>query len=412
MRQAALASLLLVTTSLLAQAPRYREEVTVSEVTIELTVTDRDGKAVAGLTADDFDVFEDGGPVRITFFRESSARPAPADTATAPPPAPAAAAAESRTLFVFLDNDDINEDARHRLFASLRETSAAVMKDGGSVFYFLWTGKLQAVKPKDIATAQELLTTFETDRTLTVAARAKERAREIRAGVTPELAMAMERAESLNMLAALDAAARIVRQFPGRRILLLASRGFLLPEPTGTDIRAAMETLSGSLGSLAASLPDGPLFAADVAARSGRDAALHNALDAAAAAIANRHGFPVYGLFTGGLESVSLGTGVAGGGIPGPFALTPALTRPTGVGSIADLAHRTGGASFGAGSNFGPFLETVARDLAHFYTLAYRTPGELRFRRLEVRPKDPALTVRHREAAVPDETAGPSADRN
>jgi VWFA-related protein len=394
--------LFLVATSLFAQEPRYREELTVAEVTVEITVTDRRGNPVTGLTADDFEVREDGAPVAITFFREASA---PADAiATGESGATArSSAAGPRTLFIFLDNDDINEDSRHRLFNSLRETSDAVMRDGGSIFLFLWTGKLQAVKPKDAATARELLTQFETDVKLRAAARAKERGREIRGAVTPELVMAMERAESLNLLAALDAAAGIVKQFPGRRIMLLASRGFLLPEPEPSDIAAAMATLSGSLGGLAASLPDGPLFAPEAAVRTGRDAALHTALDAVAAAIANRHGFPVYGLFSGGLESVSLGAGIGGGGIPEPFSQTPSLSRPSGVGSIADLAHRTGGASFGAGSNFGPFLETVARDLNHFYTLAYRTAGELRFRRIEVRPKNREWTVRHREAVVPDD---------
>ncbi len=59
---------------------------------------------------------------------------------------------------------------------------------------------------------------------------------------------------------------------------------------------------------------------------------------------------------------------------------------------------------------FGPFLDSVARDLGHYYTVAYRVAPELRFRRLEVRPKNSAWVVRHRDAAVPDDRP-PGADR-
>jgi VWFA-related protein len=393
---------LLAATTLLAQTPRYREEVTVAEVTLEVTVTDEEGNAVSGLTAADFEVLEDGKPVKVTFARE--VRPASAaPSATGQTPEASAAGAEPRTLAIFIDNADIGENARHLLFEGLRSAAAEVKQSGGDVFLFLWTGRLQAVKPKELEAVLGYLTKFETDEELRAAAKARAQSRTMTSRTTPELVFQVERAESIKLLGALDAAAQIVGNLPGRRIMLFASRGFQFPKPTANDVRATMQVVSGSLGG--ATLPE-TLFAPEMAIHTGREAATVTAVDQAAAAIANRRGFPVYGLFTGGLGATALESGVRTGGIPEAFALTPSLTSDP-AGSIADLAYKTGGRSFGAGSNFGPFLETVTRDLNHFYTIAYRSSAELRFRKLEVRVNRREWTVRHREAAVPNVEGAP-----
>lgn len=395
------AFMFLLGTSILAQVPPYRAEVTVSEVTLEITVTDRDGNPVTGLTADDLEILEEGKPVRVTYFREVDAS---GTTAQKGLPAPR----EPRTLFIFIDNDDIAESARHRLFESLRVSSTELLEGGAGVFLFLWNGKLQAVKPKDAATARDLLTKFEKDTRLVATAKARASSRRLGASMTPELVASIERTRSLDLIAALDAAARIAAKFPGRRIMLLVSRGFQFPSPTSGDVdaieRAAIAPLRDH--ALAGSLPD-VLFAPEILGLTGRDAATRTGIGDAAAAVANRFGIPVYGLFSGGLEAAAIGARMDARGLPADPP--PALVNHT-TGSVADLAFRTGGTSFGAGLVFGPFLDSVARDLGHCYAVAYRATAELRFRRLEVRPKNRAWVVRHREAAVPDDRP-PAAER-
>lgn len=63
-----LAALLLVTPFAAAQEPQaeFGEDVLVSEVLLDVLVTDRQGNVIVGLTPDDFSVAEDGEPVEIT----------------------------------------------------------------------------------------------------------------------------------------------------------------------------------------------------------------------------------------------------------------------------------------------------------------------------------------------------------
>ena len=399
---------LLIATPLFAQVPRYQEELTVAEVTLEMTVTDRDGKPVTGLTANDFELLEDGKPVAITFFREVNAAAPPRAAAGSAPATAEPLSAEPRTLFIFLDNREVGESIRRRMFNSLRTTVTEAMESGAGVFYFVWTGKLQAVKPKDLPRAMELLEQFEKDEAFVRGAKGGNRSRTKSLEFDLELSQAMARTKSLDLLAALDASAKIAMRFPGRRILLFASRGFSIPAPTRQDSKILEDAVGSAFEGhpLATDELEGNLFAPDLLIPTHGAAALGTSIEDAAAAVANRYGIPVYGLFTGGLEAAATRTGIQTGGIPEPFSITAAQAQlPREVGSITDLAFRTGGVALGAGSNFGPFLENVTRDLNHFYTLAYRSSGELRFRKLEVRPKDRALKVRHREAAVPDDDA-------
>ena len=63
--------------------PQFSSEITV--VTVPVFVTDRASKAVAGLTAEDFKVFDDGKPMRLVGVREFDAgSPPPPDAAGSP----------------------------------------------------------------------------------------------------------------------------------------------------------------------------------------------------------------------------------------------------------------------------------------------------------------------------------------
>jgi len=66
-RPVTLFALLIAASPLLAQAPLV-EKIEVSVVNVDVTVTDRAGKPVRGLTPDDFEIFEDGAPQTITNF--------------------------------------------------------------------------------------------------------------------------------------------------------------------------------------------------------------------------------------------------------------------------------------------------------------------------------------------------------
>src|SRR5258706_2119178 len=86
------ASLLLAATALTAQVT---ESIDVRIVNVDVTVTSK-GAPVRGLTRDDFEIFEDGRPQKITNFY-SVEEPARAKVATAPTVAPSAEAPATET---------------------------------------------------------------------------------------------------------------------------------------------------------------------------------------------------------------------------------------------------------------------------------------------------------------------------
>ena len=67
MRSVPLAALAFLALPVFAQAPLV-EKIEVSVVNVDVTVTDRDGNPVRGLTGDDFEIFEDGVPQAISNF--------------------------------------------------------------------------------------------------------------------------------------------------------------------------------------------------------------------------------------------------------------------------------------------------------------------------------------------------------
>lgn len=410
------ALVLLLAAPLLAQTPRYQEEVTVTEVTLDLVVIDRKGDRITGLTAADFEVLEDGRPVTITYFREidASRKGRPRGSAISAQGETAPAVSEPRTAFIFLDNADIARTARTPLFDSLKTSVVEMMASGVEVSFFLWTGRLEVIQPHDAATAVEILQELKTNGKMRRAGAGRDN---FRVGTLefddPDLGMARQvgRSRSFRLFEAFDAAAKIVAKAPGRRILVLASRGFGVPV-TDAEIaeaeRAAIETVPDHPLAV-----EGPHFAPEVMIPTHGGNSRGNSIEDWVAAIANRHGIAIYGMFSGGLEAGTR-TGITEREVrvvqrpsanpSSPFVPPRALAQLSNeTGSMIGIAERTGGTATGATSKFGPFLDQVEADLNHYYTIAYRSSAELRFRKLEVRSTNLGLKVRHREAALPDQ---------
>jgi len=114
-----------------AQAPpeTFAESVNVELVNVEVWVTDRDGNAVTGLNVDDFEVDEDGKPVKISYFDELRGMGVrdlslePADRST-PPAAEAEAVEELGTpgyLVLYFDETFLGATGRKRMIQDLRD---------------------------------------------------------------------------------------------------------------------------------------------------------------------------------------------------------------------------------------------------------------------------------------------------
>lgn len=91
--------LLMVAVALPVYTQRVGETVHVTVVEVPVTVIDRDGNAVAGLTADNFELYDDGKKVPIDYFEVLDLRPSAQATAKADDPLPPAASRNFLLLF-------------------------------------------------------------------------------------------------------------------------------------------------------------------------------------------------------------------------------------------------------------------------------------------------------------------------
>lgn len=105
----------------------FRDRTEVHVVNVEALVTDADGRPVTGLTADDFEVLEDGKPVTVTnFYAVEGAKPeATLETLPLEPgidPQPSAKPQErSLNLVLFVDDTNLTPTNRGSLFSRLRD---------------------------------------------------------------------------------------------------------------------------------------------------------------------------------------------------------------------------------------------------------------------------------------------------
>ncbi|HEV7569959.1 MAG TPA: VWA domain-containing protein [Thermoanaerobaculia bacterium] len=113
----------------LAAPPPLVEKIDVSVVNVDVTVTDRHGQPVAGLTRNDFEVLEDGKPQRITnFYLVENARVHEAANATAETKPPEQRF--RRKVLVLIDNLNTTKRARNEALAKLEQFIDAHFDDG------------------------------------------------------------------------------------------------------------------------------------------------------------------------------------------------------------------------------------------------------------------------------------------
>src|SRR5437763_11399359 len=126
----------------LAAQEKLVETVEVKVVNVDVVVTDRSGKAVTGLTRNDFELFENGKPQPITNFYEvtpqiervviktGTTTSAPAIAAPPTTSSPTSAPEDIRVRrFVFLlDNYSMEPPQRNRTLAGVRKFLDANMK--------------------------------------------------------------------------------------------------------------------------------------------------------------------------------------------------------------------------------------------------------------------------------------------
>lgn len=383
-------------------ADLFIESMDVHLVNVDVYVTDRDGRRVHGLTADDFDILEDGRPMKVShFFAMKEGRPAEtlevlerqAPSPSAPAPQAELPADQRLHLIVYIDNLHIRPFNRNKVLARVRS--------------FLRT-KMQK-------NSQAMLVTFE--RTL-----------KIRQGFTGDLDRIAEATYELEELSAFTVQRETDRDNVIKRILRAdkaqeaESHADFYAKSVYSDLEITLRGMREMIG-LLAGLPGRKalLYVSDglemragedlfqlavqhhprlqthgtISAQTSRYDARRRFQEVIAQANANRVTF--YTMEAAGLRShSSLSAERAGGTSTLDIDLTYQMNRQE---SLLMLADDTGGLATISTNNFEGALAKMADDFGSYYSLGYSPAhsGDGRFHRIEVQVKQPGLKVRHRD---------------
>jgi VWFA-related protein len=397
----------------------FGEVLRVDLVNVEVWVTDGKGHPVYGLTAEDFELEEDGKPVEITYFDEVhvvQSLPNPLDAETVSAPAHAVAASEASefrdepgSLVLYFDELHLRPSGRDRLIEKVREFLATARIPPGNVL-ILRQGNGLAAEALFGSSDEDL------ERALDRLAKGDSSGTQIEAEkqhAIDELQQLWEWARSsvqgpnANPCDAfLPDAAREIQRFAfqsqdhiATTVETLYSVASMLSGVTGSKtliyLSDSLEMSPGTeLLRFAQDLCPGYQTITSTASLTGDLSASFRAL--ARHASANRvtlYAMQPEGLRYGYLGSVSQRT-VDVRGLNG-FQTNARQNERTGLGFLAD---QTGGRAIYNMSDIGGVLDSIADEMTSYYSLAY-TPlhgGDGADHKIEVRLKDRKLKARHR----------------
>jgi len=398
-----------------ASQEAFFETVNVNLVNVEVFVTDKEGNSIDGLTADDFELFDDDRPVVITnFYAVEGGRP----TVVAPPseePVPETEEEEPTSrreppplttepeipeeqrlhLVVYIDNYNIRPLNRNRVFSRLREFLIEKLEPIDRVMLVSYDRSIHIRHPftNDAPSIARTLFTLQRDtghalqrdnerKTIRRAIENAETIGEI-SGRVRQYASSVENDLRFTLDALRDTVGSLAG-LPGRKALLYVSDG--LPMTPGQDLFWAVERRFDDISILS---------------QAHQFNSSRKFQELAAQANAGRVTF--YTIDATGLQGY-----VSGQAEEGRTSHTDSMNTfidSVAIGnlqaSIRTLAERTGGRAVVNANDIGLGMSRIAQDLHTYYSLGFNSAhGEdARYHRLEVRLKDRprGYTVRHRE---------------
>ncbi len=391
------------------EAPQvFFDTVRVDVVNVDVYVTDSKGQRVTGLSAQDFEISEDGRPVEITnFYAVEDGRPTEPPAEAAGPVAaepPAEPRLEPRRLSVpedqrlhlvlYFDNQFLRPFNRNRVVKRVREFLRTRVGPEDQVMLVTYDRELHRRHPfttnmlaiseslDDILTVTGSAVSTETARR--DAMRRIERAESLSEAWSHADFYAKSRHHELGL--SIDALKKLVGSLaglPGRKALLYVSDG--LPMTAGEDIFYLIDErfTTQSAGKLQANRYSARRRFRELIAQANANRVTFYTLEAA-------------GLdFHSSLSAEQRGSGAVTGGSHIDVDFVRDTNHQT---TLMMMARDTGGLATFNSNNITGALDRMAADFGSYYALGYQPARreEGRYHRIEVKVKRRGLKVRHR----------------
>ena len=431
----------------------FGETIDVRVVNVDVWVTDRDGNPVTGLTAGDFEVREDGRPVKLSNFfeftdgldataREQEAatfrdrRPRESDLdrfVPAEPPPP-----EHRlSLMVYVDNNNLTPTDRNRLLPFLRNFLSVQLSPYDRAMLAVYdAGRFEVALPFTTEAWRVAEATHEVARVVGSRDRIESQRLDILRQLNDDNAelhynaivelirdfAAMIRSEVDASIVNLENAIRTMAGLPGRKAILYVSNG--LPMRPAEDLFRALEERFDDRRGRWRSTNQSPFRDVDLFSDTRGIDAANASLEAyqydlsrrfdELASLANANGVTFHSVAAAGARVSGMNTADLRFSTSIEFTRAANLEEP-----LLRLADRTGGRAIVNTRNFAGGFDRIASDLQNRYSLGYSATHVERgsSHRIEVELTDEArrryrgrLSIRHRDSYVDKSVSAEMAD--
>jgi VWFA-related protein len=375
--------------------PPISERVEVSVTNVEVVVTDSKGNRVSGLTRDDFEVYQDGLPQKVTNFYAVSGGKVLLDDGTVVGLDSTAAHTElpvelKARYLLFIDNLNIQPQNRNRMFKRLEEFVQQTIGPRAEAMVVTYNRSLK-VRRKFTADPSEIVAMLdeiehETGGGTSMQGERRDALHQIDEAQSVDQALQTARSYSRSLRNDLEFTVDAVKNtlnslagVDGRKIFVYVSEG--LPSTAGAELFDQIQRKFKD-GASVATLEQ---FEFDMNARYARIIQAANAQNVTIWAL-DASGLTTEALMSA--ENRSFDTR------PSDFLLRQNMQAP-----LLLMAEQTGGMAAVNTNDWKKSLDELSKDFSNFYSIGYRANRSAvdRPHSLEVRVKKKGLTVRTRK---------------
>jgi VWFA-related protein len=375
--------------------PPVSERVEVTVTNVEVIVTDSKGNRVPGLTRDDFEVYQDGIPQKITNFYAVSGGKVLLDDGKVvgldSPEAQAEIPAELKARYIlFIDNLNLQPQNRNRMFKRLQEFVQQTIGPRAEAMLVTYNRSLK-VRRKFTSEASEIIQVLdeierETGGGTSLASERRDALHQIDEATSVDNALVIARTYSRSLRNDLEFTVDALKNtlnglagVDGRKTLVYVSEG--LPSMAGAELFDQIQR----------KFKDG----ASVATLEQFEFDMNNRYTGIIQA-ANAQGVMIWALDASGLTTETLisAENRSFDTRPSDFFMRQNMQSP-----LVLIAEQTGGMAAINTNDWKKSLDELSKDFSNFYSIGYRANRSAvdRPHSLEVRVKRKGMTIRTRK---------------